>query len=55
MLVGYSDFILLFLKLAYHQTCFEIVNEITPKIYDLILEFHTTKFYIVSLIVYGMK
>ncbi len=34
---------------------FEIVNETTPKIHDFILEFHNTKFYIISLVIYGIK
>jgi hypothetical protein len=33
----------------------EAANETTPKIYDFVLEFHNTKFYFVSLVVYVMK
>jgi hypothetical protein len=30
-------FILLFLRMSYHQKCFKIVNKIIPKIHDFIL------------------
>jgi hypothetical protein len=33
----------------------ETVNETTTKIHDLILEFNNTKFYVIPLVVYGMK
>jgi hypothetical protein len=53
---GYSEyFISLFSKMIYYLKCFEIVNEITPKIYDFILEFYNTKFYVVPLIGYVLK
>jgi hypothetical protein len=48
-------FISLFLRMSCHQKCFETLNEITYKIYDFILEFHNTKFYVVSLVSYVMK
>jgi hypothetical protein len=38
-----------------HLKCLKIVNEITPKIYAFILEFHNTKFYIILFVIYGMK
>jgi hypothetical protein len=50
-----EDFILLFSRRQCHLKCFETVNETTPKIYDFILEFHNTKFYIVPLVVYEIK
>jgi hypothetical protein len=50
-----EDFISLFSRLPCHQKYFETVNEITPKIHDFILEFYNTKFYVVPLIVYGIK
>jgi hypothetical protein len=38
-----------------HLKCFETVDETTPKIYDFILKFHSTKFYVVSLVIYEIK
>jgi hypothetical protein len=46
-----EDFISLFLRIPCHLKCFEIVNDVTHKMYDFILEFHNTKFYFVSLVV----
>jgi hypothetical protein len=48
-------FILLFLRILCHLKCFKIVNETTAKIHDFILEFRTTKLYVVPLVVYRMK
>jgi hypothetical protein len=50
-----QDFISLFSRMPCHQKCFDIVNEITLKMHGFILEFHNTKFYVVSLVVYVMK
>jgi hypothetical protein len=50
-----EGFISLFPRLPCHLKYFENVNETTPKMHDFILEFHSTKFYVVSLIIYGMK
>jgi hypothetical protein len=50
-----EDFILLFLRMTYHLKYFKTINEIILKIYDIILVFHNTKFYFVSLMVYEMK
>jgi hypothetical protein len=49
-----EDFISLFPSMSCHLKCFETVNE-TTKMHDFILRFHNTKFYFVSLVVYGMK
>jgi hypothetical protein len=40
-----------------HLKCFKtaIANEIVPKMHDFILEFYNTKFYFISLVLYGMK
>jgi hypothetical protein len=54
-LLSMEDFILLFSRRQCHLKYFETVNETTPKIYDFILEFHNTKFYIVPLVVYEIK
>jgi hypothetical protein len=48
-------FISLFLRMSCHLKYFESANEITPKMYDFILEFHNMKFYFLSLVVYVMK
>jgi hypothetical protein len=45
----------LFSRMSCHQKCFETVNETTHKIYGFILQFHNTKFYVVTLIVYVIK
>jgi hypothetical protein len=50
-----NNSILLFLGMSCHQKYFKIVNKITPKIHNFILEFHNTKLYVVSLVVYEMK
>jgi hypothetical protein len=50
-----EDFILLFLKISCHLKYFKTVNKTTHKIHDFILEFYNTKFYFISLVVYGMK
>jgi mannose/fructose/N-acetylgalactosamine-specific phosphotransferase system component IID len=54
-LLSIEDSILLFFKIPCHKKCFKIVNETTSKMYDFILEFYNTKFYVVSLVIYGMK
>jgi hypothetical protein len=54
-LFAMEDFISLFLSMPYHLKCFETTNETTPKIHDFILEFHNTKFYFVSLVIYMIK
>jgi hypothetical protein len=48
-------FISLFLSTPCHQNYFETVIETTHKIYYFILEFHNTKLYIISLVVYMLK
>jgi hypothetical protein len=54
-LLPIEGFISLFSILSCHLKYFETVNETAPKIYDFILEFHITKFYVVPLIVCGIK
>jgi hypothetical protein len=54
-LLPMEDFISLFSKISCHLKYFETVNETTPKIYDFILEFYNTKFYVVPLIGYVLK
>jgi hypothetical protein len=46
-------FISLFPRISCYLKCFETVNKTTPKIHNFILEFLDTKFYVVSLVVYG--
>jgi hypothetical protein len=48
-------FISLFLRMSCHQKYFETINETIFKIYDFILKFHNTIFYVVPLVIYGMK
>jgi hypothetical protein len=50
-----DDFISLFLTMPFHLKCFKTVNETTLKIRDFIVEFYSTKFYFVLLVVYEMK
>jgi hypothetical protein len=50
-----QDFILLFIRMSYHQKYFETVNKIIHKIHNFILEFYNTKLYVVLLVVYVMK
>jgi hypothetical protein len=50
-----ESFILLFQRMPCHLKYFETANETTPKMQAFILEFYNTKFYFVSLVVYGMK
>jgi hypothetical protein len=50
-----QDFILLFIRMSYHQKYFETVNKIIYKIHDFILEFYNSKLYVVLLVVYVMK
>jgi hypothetical protein len=46
-------FYFIVLRMPYKKI--ETVNETTTKIHDLILEFNNTKFYVIPLVVYGMK
>jgi hypothetical protein len=55
MLVPMEDFISLFSRMSCHLKYFEILNETTTKMHDFILEFHSTKFYFVLLVFYGIK
>jgi hypothetical protein len=50
-----KDFISLFPKTACHLNCFEAANKTSLKIHDFILEFHNTKSYFISLVVYVIK
>jgi hypothetical protein len=43
-----ENFISLFLRIICHLKYFETVNETTSKIYDFILEFDNTKFYVLK-------
>jgi hypothetical protein len=50
-----EGFISLFSRLSCHLKYFKIINKITHKIHDFILEFHNIKFYVVLLVIYEIK
>jgi hypothetical protein len=45
----------LFPRILCHQKYFKTVNQTTHKIHSFILDFHNTKLYVISLVVYVMK
>jgi hypothetical protein len=47
----------LFLRMTCHLKCFKTANKTTYKMHDFILDSHShnTKFYVVSLVIYGIS